>query len=245
MITAIIQARVNSTRFPNKIFAPLSGKPLIWHVVDRLKWSKRIEKIILATTVNPADDSLTQWANDQNMAFFRGSEEDVLSRFFHCASEFGATCIVRITADDPFKDPVVIDRVIDMLKVYSLDFGYNNHPPSFPEGLDTEVFLYRALEKAHKEAVDPFEREHVTQYLYRHPKLFKQKNLFSEQDISSLRWTIDTNKDYEMAQIVYNELYQDGKIFLTKDILNLFKEKKDIPKINAEVRRSALYSNEG
>lgn len=242
MITAIIQARVSSTRFPNKIFADLCGRPLIWHVVNRLKWSKRIEKIVLATSENKADDILEEWANKNEVTVFRGNENDVLNRYYNAAVFSNASTIVRVTADDPCKDPEVIDQVIDVYQNGQYDFAYNNNPPSYPEGLDTEVFSFNALKKAEGNSKDPFEREHVTQYFYRNPSMFKQKNVSYKKDISHLRWTIDTEKDYEMVQSIYKGLYKDGHIFLLKDILEFLKENSGIEKINMDVKRSAMYS---
>jgi spore coat polysaccharide biosynthesis protein SpsF len=242
MITAIIQARVNAKRFPNKIFSDLCGKPLIWHIVDRLKWSKRIENVILATTNNKFDDILYDWAIKNNVNVFRGKENDVLDRFYNAAVFSNATTIVRITADDPFKDPQVIDKVIDVYLKGKYDFAYNNKPPSFPEGLDAEVFSFNALKNAENNSRDPFEREHVTQYFYKNPSLFKQTNIPYKIDLSYLRWTMDTTKDYEMVSIVYNKLYKEGSIFLMNDVLEFLDKNPEIEKINMAVKRSAMYN---
>ena len=127
MITAIIQARVSSKRLPNKVFAELNGKPLIWHVVDRVRRSKKIEKTVLAIPDSSMDDVLEQWANNNDVEVFRGSEQDVLSRYFQAALFSGASMIARITADDPFKDPEIIDKVIDLCIEDNLDFACNNN----------------------------------------------------------------------------------------------------------------------
>jgi len=242
-VIAIIQARCGSTRFPNKVFADLAGKPLIWHVINRLHFAKEINQIVLATTINPQDDLLVEWAAKESVNIFRGSEENVLSRFYHAAKEYNADVIVRITADDPFKDPALIDSLIRELKKNDLDFIYNNNPPSFPEGLDCEIMKFSALEKAYNESVDKFEQEHVTQYLYRHKELFTQKNISNESDLSNLRWTIDTQEDYEMAKIIYDKLFTEDTIFHTNDILNLINKHPKIAQINSSVSRSAMYKN--
>lgn len=242
MITAIVQARTGSTRLPNKIFVDLCGKPLIWHIINRLKYSKLIDKIVVATTTNPNDEKLVKWCNDNNIPAFRGSEDDVLSRFFFCAKEHKSSIIVRITADDPFKDPKIIDQVIDVLINEALDFAYNNNPPSFPEGLDTEVFTYDALKIAYDNAKDIYEREHVTQYMYRHPEIFKQKNISYKENISYLRWTLDTSEDYILINNIYSALYQDNELFYMNDILNYLNNHPELSKINSKVQRSAMYS---
>jgi spore coat polysaccharide biosynthesis protein SpsF len=245
MIAAIIQARTGSSRLPNKVFKSLCGKPLIWHIVNRLKPSTKINQIILATTRNVNDDLLEQWAIANNIPCFRGSEEDVLERYFKAAAKFAADIIVRITADDPFKEANIIDEVISLFEKENLDFAYNNNPPTFPEGLDVEVFSFNAIENAYYNAKDPFEREHVTQYFYRNPTKFRQKCLAYHEDISHLRWTIDTQEDWEMASIVYDKLFNENKVFSMGQILNLIKEKPEIAEINSTVKRSAMYVKRG
>jgi spore coat polysaccharide biosynthesis protein SpsF len=240
-IVAIIQARLGSTRLPKKVFADLAGKPLIWHVINRLKYSDRINNIVLATTNSTTDDDLANWANIEHVNLFRGSENNVLERFYFAAKQYSADIIVRITADDPFKDPTIIDKVIDTLLDENLDFAYNNNPPTFPEGLDTEVFTYDAIEKAYFQSNDDYEKEHVTQYFYRNNEVFKQSNFRNVNDISNLRWTIDTELDYEMTKQVYNVLYREDSIFQMNDILRLLDEKPEISLINLDVARSAMY----
>lgn len=242
MIAAIIQARTSSTRLPNKVFRNLCGKPLIWHVVNRLKTSRKINKIILATTVSKSDDILEQWAQENDVSSFRGSENDVLERYYRAAKEFSAETIVRITADDPFKDSLIIDQVIELFEGENLDFAYNNNPPTFPEGLDTEVFSFMALEKAQKYSNDLFEREHVTQYFYRNPNIFRQKCLKNPKDLSFFRWTIDTQEDWNMAEAVYKRLFLTNENFNMSDILALIDKEPEIAKINSSVKRSTMYS---
>lgn len=243
MIAAIVQARTGSTRLPGKIFANLAGKPFIWHVVNRLKTSKKIEKIILAIPDSAQDNALEEWATENKLACFRGNETDVLARFYFCAKKFSIPTIVRITADDPFKDASIIDQVINLYQNQNIDFAYNNKPPSFPEGMDTEVFSFAALKKAHAEAKDPFEREHVTQYFFRHPELFKQANLAYSTDLSYLRWTVDTPKDLKLAEAVYDELFQKKPNFNMQDILDLISKKRELASLNTGVERSAMYNS--
>lgn len=241
MITAIIQARMKSTRLPGKIMIEFSGNTLLGHIIERLKHSGFISKIIVATTHNPADDVVAEWASANAIDYFRGDEADVLNRYYEAAKFFNARHIARITSDDPFKDPQVIDAVVNLYLKESLDFAYNNRPPSFPEGLDTEIFSFQSLETANRDAADPFEREHVTQHFYRNPKKFKQQNLSSLVDYSDLRWTIDTREDLKMTKLVYDHLYRKGQIFLMEDIVKLLAEKPEIKAINQSVSRSDMY----
>jgi len=241
MITAIVQARVGSTRYPNKIFAEICGKPIIWHIINRLRYSSGIDKIVIATTINLKDDLVESWAIDNNLDVYRGSEEDVLERYYNASMKFGIDTIVRTTSDDPFKDPEIIDKVIDLFYKKNLDFAYNNNPPSFPEGLDAEVFSFGALETAQNKSYDNYEREHVTQYFYRNPARFRQMNLLNPVNYSYLRWTVDTQQDFDMVNTVYQHLYKENEIFLMKDILQLLERNPQIPLMNADVKRSDMY----
>lgn len=241
-INAIVQARCGSTRFPNKVFAEIDGEPLIWHVVNRLKYSKRIDNIVIATTINKIDDSIEKWCNDEKINCFRGSENDVLNRYYCAALSYPSDIIVRVTADDPFKEPMVIDEVIEKLIKEQLDLVTNNFPPSFPEGLDCEAFKFSVLEKMEKESKDTFEREHVTQYAYRHTDIFEIGNVTSEKQLSKYRWTIDTIEDYEMVNAIYSKRKMGSKgILLMSEILDILNCNPEIADINREVKRSAMY----
>ncbi|RED44300.1 spore coat polysaccharide biosynthesis protein SpsF [Aestuariispira insulae] len=232
---------MGATRLPGKVMRPLAGKPLIAHIVERLRFSRRITDIVLATTVSPADDVLQAWCEQNGILCVRGSEADVLGRYCKAANAVGADVIARITADDPFKDPVITDLVVDCLLENGLAFASNNNPPSYPEGLDAEVFTYAALECAGKEAKDPFEREHVTQFFYRNPDRFPQRNIACDQGYPQYRWTIDTEADFQMAEAVYSSLYREGQIFLMNDIIGFLEENPLIAKMNIGEKRSAMY----
>ena len=241
MISAIIQARIGSTRLPKKVFAEIAGKPLLWHVVNRLKKSRYLDSVSIATTVNENDDVIEQWASDNKVTCFRGSEENVLKRYYEAAKYFNSHIIIRITADDPFKDYEIMDRVIEKFISDKADFACNNNPPSFPEGLDIEVFSFEAIEKAFFNAETDFEREHVTQYFYKNQDLFKISTVENDTNLSHLRWTIDEDKDLEMARKVYEKLYQENHTFRMDDILKLINEYPEIGLINDMVNRSSMY----
>lgn len=240
-IAAIIQARTGSTRFPQKIFCELAGKPLLWHVINRIKKSQLLTNIIIATTNNKKDDIIDEWAKKESVEIFRGDEQNVLSRYYAAAKQNEVDVIVRVTADDPFKDPEIMDNVITAFLQKKVDFAYNNNPASFPEGLDVEVFSMEALEKAFFSSSDEYEQEHVTQYFFRNLNQFKSYNLSNDTNLSFLRWTIDTIDDYKMTQTVYETLYKPGQIFLMSDILKLLESKPEIALLNNNVPRSAMY----
>lgn len=241
-VNAIIQARCGSTRFPNKVFALIDGKPLLWHVVNRLKYATKIDDIIVATTVSEKDDKIEEWCKENNVHCFRGSEENVLNRYYSASKAFPSDYVVRITADDPFKEPKVIDAVITKLIEEGYDHVTNNLPPSFPEGLDCEAFKTSALDRSEKEAETAFEREHVTQYIYHHPEIFKIGNVSNAENLSYLRWTVDKDVDFEMVKAVYAHRNTANKgILLMDEILDILKAYPEIEKINSEVERSAMY----
>lgn len=189
------------------------------------------------------DDILIEWAGKNGITCFRGDENNVLSRYYNAATEAKADIIVRITGDDPFKDVVVIDKVIEMLIIGELDFACNNFPPSFPEGLDVEVFTYSALKEAFESSNDNFEKEHVTQYFYRNANLFRIKNYSFSEDISYLRLTVDTKSDFKLAEEIYNRLYLNNELFCLDEILSLSKLEPDLFRINQNERRSEMYKN--
>lgn len=243
-VAAIIQARCGSTRFPNKVFSELCGFPLIFHVVNRLRFASTIDEIVLATTTNSLDDKLSEWGKQQHITVYRGSENDVLNRYFMASELVNADIIVRITADDPFKEPSVIDKAVTTLIETKSDFVCNNNPPTYPEGLDVEVFRKEALISAERNSVSAFEREHVTQYFYRHPCDFKIINISNPNNLSHLRWTIDTDEDFLMTQKIYSQLYKDeNSLFYMNDILNLLKQQPEIAEINSAVARSEMYKS--
>lgn len=239
---AIIQARCGSTRFPNKVFAEIDGKPLLYHVINRLGFAKTLDQIIVATTINPEDDAIEAWCKDNSIAFFRGSSDDVLNRYYSTSLAYPSDVVVRITADDPFKEPAIIDSVVKKLINEDFDLVTNNFPPSFPEGLDCEAFTTTVLDTMEKNALDLFEREHVTQYVYRRPNEFKIGNIVCDRQLSSYRWTIDSQEDYEMVKKIYAERENDHQgILLMDEILNILEKKPEISLINSKVKRSAMY----
>ena len=238
---AIVQARLGSTRFPKKMFAKIEDKTLIDFVFYRLKESSEIDQIVLATTVNEIDDELCQWAIKNNIDYYRGSENNVLERYYLAASEFKGDVIVRITGDDPLKDVRVIDSVIAELKLRNLDFCYNNFPPTFPEGMDCEVFTMNSLRNAYEHASSDFEKEHVTQYMYKNLDKFKYYNYSNEFNYSNLRWTIDTKEDLELVQSIYSHLYRRNPLFGWQEVIQLLTEFPEIASINNKVNRSHLY----
>ena len=242
-IVAIIQARINSSRLPNKVLHDLSGKSLLEHVVLRLKPSKKINKIVVATTTRLHDDQIEDLCKRLEIDCYRGSETNVLERYFEASELFKADIIIRITADDPFKDYRIIDNAIDILIEKKLDFVCNNNPPTFPEGLDVEVITFEALKNSYLNATTDFQREHVTQYIHQNQSKYKIYNIQNASNLSDYRWTIDTLEDLTFARKVYDKLYVNNKIFLTEQILALLQNEPALQLINANVAKSDMYKN--
>lgn len=242
--SAIVQARFGSTRLPGKIFKDLYGKPVLWHVVNRLSHSKLLDKIIVATTILPEDDVVEKFCTENNILFSRGSSEDVLSRYYEAAKKFEAEIVIRITSDCPVIDPQILDTMIEKFtaasKTKNIDYMSNSIQRTFPRGLDVEIFTFDVLEKIFNEAIQTYEREHVTPYIYQHPEIFKIKNFAGEKDYSFHRWTVDTPADYELIKKIYDELYDPEKIFLFSDILKLFEQQPDLININQHIKQKRL-----
>ena len=241
-IVAIIQARMGSTRLPGKVLIDIQGKPLLAHVIDRVREAKSIDRIIIATTDSGKEKAIIDYARSQEIPYFIGSEEDVLDRFYQAAKEYEAGTIIRITPDDPFKDPEIIDKVADYYLSHEgeVDYVSNTIKPTYPEGLDVEVFSFNALAKAWQEARKPSEREHVTPYIWNHPELFRLVNIENSEDLSHLRWTLDNEADLKFTREVYSRLYR-GQVFLMRDILALLRAEPELVHINQGTARNTGY----
>ena len=233
---------MGSTRLPKKILALINGKPMIYWILERIKKSKFTNKIIIATTQLPEDDEFCDWINkNTDIQIFRGSENDVLNRYFECAKLFSANLIVRITADDPFKESKIIDKAIKIiLDNEKIDYCSNTIAPSYPEGLDIEVFNYSTLEKANLNAKLPSEREHVTPYITNNPNLFKLHNFKYKRDLSRWRWTVDKQKDLEFARKVYKNFMNNPLVDYEK-IIDYLTYNPEILKINSGTKRMEGY----
>ncbi len=229
---------MGSTRLPGKVMKILSGKPMLWHIVSRLNHSKKIKKIIIATTDKKEDRVIAKFAEEIGIDFYCGSEEDVLDRYYQCANFFNVDHIVRITADCPIIDHMIVDKLIDLYQTQKCDYASNTINPTYPDGLDAEVFSFQSLKKAWKEANKPSEREHVTPYIYNHPEFFKIENYADDVDHSDMRWVVDEEADYKFIYEVYKNLYKEGKIFYLNDVLKLLSKHPELKEINKHIKRN-------
>lgn len=243
MKAAIIQARMGSTRLPGKVLADIAGKPMIQRVFERVKAAKLLDKVILATTREESDLPLVTLGKNLDVEVFQGSLNDVLDRYFQAARFFGVKIVVRITGDCPLVDPVLIDRAIAAYLEGDFDYVSTAYPvPTFPDGVDVEVFSFQVLEGAWRKATLKSEREHVTPYIWKNPHIFRLKSVVNPEDLSALRWTVDEERDLKFVREVYRRL-EDGKtkIFGMDQVLGLLKRHPEISMINQGIRRNEGY----
>ena len=236
----VIQARLGSTRLPGKALADIAGRPMLAHVAGRAAAIPGIAGVVLATSVSPADAPLVAFARQAGLGCVRGSESDVLDRFCLAARDTKAEAVVRITADCPLLDPAVSGRVLAAYAARrpGVDYASNVHPPTYPDGLDTEVFSVEALETAWREARLPSEREHVTPYLWSHAERFRLANVGHTEDLSAQRWTVDTEADLKFIRAVFEALGPAGTKAGMTEVLQLLEERPELRELNAGIRRN-------
>ncbi len=236
-ILAVIQARLTSTRLPKKIMLDLCEKPLLWHVVERVKQARLINDIVLAIPDTPSNDELGFFIKKMAWNLFRGSEDDVLSRYYHASVQFEADIIVRVTSDCPLIDPTVIDETIKRHILDGNDYTAVGVEGGFPRGLDVEVFSFKSLEIAYSKAVERYEREHVTLFIYQNPKLFKINFIEAKGSLKrpDIRLTVDTEEDLSLIREIYLALNNYGNRFTTEDVLALIDGNPHLKSINNHI----------
>jgi glutamate-1-semialdehyde 2,1-aminomutase len=201
-VVAIIQARMGSIRFPNKVMKPVVGKPMIGLLIDRLSKSKKINQIVLATSLDTKNDTLEEYVKGLGISVFRGSEHNVLERYYLVAKDAMAETVIRITGDCPLIDPYLVDKVIEKFEMDQVDYCSNTGKLCYPDGLDTEVFTFVALEEAYKNSRDERDREHVTPFI-QEQKNFKRSTYLPKENYSNLRWTVDEKEDFIVIERVF------------------------------------------
>ncbi|VDH00944.1 3-deoxy-manno-octulosonate cytidylyltransferase [Lysinibacillus sphaericus] len=241
-IVAIIQARMTSTRLPGKVLKKVLGKTLLEYQLERVRRSQCIDEIVVATTVNKTDDPIVELCSQLGYSIYRGSEEDVLSRYYEASIKAEADIVVRLTSDCPLVDPEIIDQVIELFKENQPKFAYvsNTLERTYPRGMDTEVFSIDALHRTYEEANRNMEREHVTAYMYSNPEKFSLLNKKSIVDLSQFRWTVDTEEDFELIRRIIEKIYPNKKEFTLQNIVNLVQEHQEWSLLNAHIEQKKL-----
>jgi len=243
-IVCIIQARMGATRFPDKVLFDLEGKPMLVQQIERLMHSKLIDTVVVATSTSIADNAIKALCDKHRYSCFRGSETNVLERYYKTALAYEANIIVRVTGDCPLVDPEVTDKVIQYYLDNNYDYVSNTLVPTYPDGLDTQVFSFRVLGKANKEATTKLEREHVIPYIKNHPDIFSLANVECEQDLSYMRWTVDYPEDLKFIRAVYKRLFRNNKRFGYKNVVKLLERNPWMMELNSKFKRDEAYHKE-
>ena len=238
MRLAIIQARSTSSRLPGKVLRPILGVPMLLRQIERVSRAKTIDNLVVATSDAPSDNGIEQLCQSKRIKCFRGSLNDVLDRFYRTVMKFPADHIVRLTADCPLADPAIIDHVNQFYDSGNFDYVSNALEPTFPDGLDVEVFRAGCLCDAWKEATLPSEREHVTPFINQRPMRYRIGQYKNATDLSFLRWTVDEEMDFQLITQIYEHLYPKHANFGTDDILAFLDKNPRLKTINTQFRRN-------
>jgi spore coat polysaccharide biosynthesis protein SpsF len=237
---AIIQARMGSNRLPGKVLMPIMGKPMLWHIVRRVRAVPSIDEVVVAVPSDGANEVLRQFCADNKITLFPGSETDVLDRYYQAARQFEADPVIRITADCPMVDPQLIERLVQMYQIGGFDHigvaagagAERLGKGRFPDGLDAECFGFSVLARAWREATDPRDREHVTRYIWSNRQLFYCGELTADVVYPKLRLTVDHAEDFELVTKIYESLYSEREPFLFSDVMKFLEKNPAVVEMN-------------
>jgi len=239
-VVAIVQARMGSTRLPGKVLKDLAGETMLARVVERLRGTRLVNEVLIATTDRPADDAIVTECQKCSVAVSRGDQDDVLDRYFRAAQLMKADVVVRVTSDCPLLDPEITDKTIAAFLEARPDYASNVMVRTYPRGLDTEVMSFDTLARAWQRASKAYEREHVTPYITEHPSDFKLLSVLGDADFSNHRWTVDTPEDMDFVQAVYARLHPNDP-FGWRDVLALLDREPELVDLNRAVQQKALH----
>lgn len=243
-VLCIIQARLGSTRLPGKVLKKLSGKSVLEHVINRVSKSNLIDQIIVATTTNKEDDKIIDECLKIGVNYYRGDENNVLSRYYETAFDKGYETIIRITSDCPLIDPKIIDNMIRYFnnenEKYQLDYLSNSLKETFPRGFDVEIFTFNSLKEAYENATLEYEKEHVTPYIYLNQDKFTIKNYYNSNKYQNYRLTLDTYEDYLVIKNIYDNIYKEDSMFFYEDIISYLNQYPEIANINQHIKQKKL-----
>ena len=239
-VVAIVQARVGSTRLPGKVLKDLEGETVLSRVVGRLRRASQIHELLVATTDLPEDDAIVAECRKCSVQVSRGDRDDVLDRYYRAAQLAKAEVVVRITSDCPLIDPEITDKTIAAFLKSQPDYASNALERTYPRGLDTEAMSFKTLSRAWQEARQPYEREHVTPYIYEHPAEFAVLRVTGDEDYSAHRWTLDTPEDLQFVRSMYAKL-KEKPDFSWRDVLELVVREPELSEVNRSVMQKALH----
>lgn len=234
-VDVIIQARMSSSRLPNKVMLKIDERSVLDYVIDQLKNCKTIGRIIIATTEDKIDKKIVEFAQKNKLFYFKGDRVDVLDRYYKCAKEFECKNIARVTSDCPLIDPEIFDKVVQEFFLTNVDYCTNKLPmknPTFPQGTEVEAFTFSALERSWNNAKLPSEREHVTPYIFNHPEKFIISSIKNQVNLSKYRWTIDVENDIKFVREIALRIKK--RPIYTRDILEALSKEPNLEKINSD-----------
>ncbi len=239
-VVCIIQARMGSTRLPGKVLADIGGMSMLARVVRRVQRANRVDSVVVATTVDPSDDLVVAACQHLNVPVRRGSVEDVLDRYYQTALALQADTVVRVTADCPLIEPELIDRAVDVFQAEHPDYVSNFFEQRrYPRGLDVEVVSFSALARAWHETTLPYQRAHVTPFIYQHPELFRLVTVTGDEDYSHYRWTVDTWEDLSFIRAVYHRLSNREDVHW-REVISLLEREPELTRINQHILQKEL-----
>ena len=229
---------MNSTRLPGKVLKKIDDKPLLWYLLNSLQYSKTLDHIVVATTKNKIDDQIVELCNNLKISTFRGNENNVLNRFCQAGKKYNATHIVRISADCPFMDPTIVDKVVRKSLLSNVDYVSNTLPKTYPMGYEVEVIKFPALLKSEKMTNDLGDREHVTLFIMRNPKIFSQYNVESPTLFSKpkIRVCVDTEEDFFVIQKIVNLINTKQNFISIRQVIGILEKNPKIKKLNSHVK---------
>lgn len=238
-VSAIIEVRMGSTRLPGKTMLPILGKPVLELLTERLSIAKKLDNIIVATTINPEDDVIQRFCRDKGIDCFRGSSEDVLGRVYSAAKKYKTDVVVSVTGDCPLLDPWLIDECIDIFRISNCDYLSNFIEQTYPPGIDVQIFSFKVLEELNGLAKSQNFREHVTLYILKHPEKYKLHNVTAPPELCFPDWHIelDEKDDYELIKNIYESLYPQNPMFKSLDIIKFLKSNPHLTELNKDVKR--------
>jgi spore coat polysaccharide biosynthesis protein SpsF len=241
-IIASVEARMTSTRLPGKVLLKSQGKPMLLHQIERIKRSKYIDEIWIATSTNLKDKAIVDLARDLHVKWHRGSELDVLKRVVDTTKEANADIVVQLTGDCPLIDPEIIDQAIRVYNYNAFDYVSNSLVRSYPRGLDVSVMSAKILNLSLKNAKDAAHHEHIGLSIYENPKKFKLFNIFASPKLCrpDIRITLDTIEDFHLINEIYKNLYKRNKKFSASDIINFLDKHPNIKNINSHIQQKSV-----
>lgn len=240
-VIGILQARTDSTRLPHKVLLPILNTPMIIHQLQRVSRSKKLDRLILATSDQESDNTLAKTVKAYGFECFRGNKDDVLARFYTLCKSLDLRkddLIVRLTGDCPLHDPSIIDELIDFFTGQNVDYAANCIDPVYPDGFDAEIFTFEALEQAFNKAVKPSDREHVTPFIY-HSGLFKTKNIHKNVKMDHLRLTVDEEDDFVLISAIFKHFSHNH--FTYEEIIRYLSGHPELVQLNAHIKRNEGY----